>query len=310
MKEKITPYLNNLISLPGIAEQYNANTLKPQEIYNDPLMEDEHEVVKGLVHKYKNRALIKVSYQCAAHCRFCTRIRQIGNPSGTLSRTDIKNLATYLKSHPEIEDVILSGGDPFLTPKLTSQILDEITSISSIKVLRIGSRLALQSPKSFQSKPIKELLTKICSVSKIKPFYILIHANHPNELTNEAISTLKLIKEESGATLLSQTVFLNNVNIDFNTLRQLFKTLYFNSVIPYYIYHCDNVKGLEEFTGNIETEKEIIRQLRDELSGISLPTYIVDLENDKGKYPVDLEMIEITDSIPVRKKKIQAETEL
>lgn len=304
MREKITPYLKNLIALPGIAEQYQVNTNQIQNNYNDPLMEDEYEIVKGLIHKYKNRALIKVSYQCAAHCRFCTRIRQIGNKSGTLSINDINKISAYLKSHPEIEDVILSGGDPFLTPKLTSKILDKITEINTVKVLRIGSRLALQSPKSFQSKLITELLLKVKKISKKKPFFILLHVNHPNELTTEVVSTIKQIKEESGATLLSQTVFLNEINTDFDTLSKLFKTLYFNGVLPYYIYHCDNVKGLEKFAGNIEQEKEIMRQLRDELSGISLPTYIVDLENDKGKYPVDLEMIEVIDSNPIRKQEI------
>src|SRR6478609_5787335 len=113
MNEKTTPFLRNLLDSEFIKRQYiiseteHSNTSK----YNDPLMEDSHEAVKGLVHKYQNRALIKVSYQCAAHCRFCTRIRQIGNPIGTLSESDIDNIVQYLENHPEIEDVILSGGD-------------------------------------------------------------------------------------------------------------------------------------------------------------------------------------------------------
>jgi len=116
-----------------IAKQYVKTAAETNfEDYNDPLMEDSHEVVKGLVHKYKNRALIKVSYQCAAHCRFCTRIRQIGRPEGTLSDDNITDITAYLRQHPEIEDVILSGGDPLVTPKLTINLLEQLQDIASV----------------------------------------------------------------------------------------------------------------------------------------------------------------------------------
>jgi lysine 2,3-aminomutase len=296
MKEKLTPHLKELIGSLGISKQYVIDPSEISATYNDPLMEDSHEVVKGLIHKYKNRALIKVSYQCAAHCRFCTRIRQIGEPSGTLTEVDIENIISYLKNHPEIEDVILSGGDPFLTPKITGELLSKLSTIDSVKVIRIGTRLPLQSPKSFKSLLIKNLLREIKEISITKPFYVLIHVNHPDELTQESISAIKKIKQQSGTTLLSQTVFLNDVNIDFDTLYALFTKLYFSGVTPYYIYHCDSVKGIERYVGNIETEKEIMRKLRDALSGIAYPTYIADLENEYGKYPFDLEIIKTTNN--------------
>jgi lysine 2,3-aminomutase len=292
MREKLTPYLKKLAHHPGIERQYvMQESGGHQTSYNDPLLEDEHEVVKGLVHKYPNRALIKVSYQCAAHCRFCTRIRQIGNASGTLKQPDLLKIKNYLEHHPEIEDVILSGGDPFLTPKLTLSLLELIWPIKSVKVMRIGSRLALQAPKSIKNVMVKEVLAKIKEIGKRKPFYILLHVNHPDELSEEAILAIKSLKNSSGATLLSQTVFLQGVNMDFNVLHQLFKQLYFTGVIPYYLYHCDQVKGLEKFTGDIEVEKSIMRKLRTSLSGIAYPTYIVDLEEDFGKFPVDLGMV-------------------
>lgn len=294
MREKLTPHLRGIINSPGISRQYLEDPNNSIGGYNDPLMEDSHEVVKGLIHKYKNRALIKVSYQCAAHCRFCTRIRQIGDPSGNLADDEIKNIISYLKRHSEIEDVILSGGDPFLTPNITGEMLSKLSEIESIKVLRIGTRLPLQSPKSFKSLAIDNLLNKIKEISSVKPFYVLIHVNHPDELTNESIAAIKKIKQKSNATLLSQTVFLNGVNIDFNTLNSLFKTLYFAGVTPYYIYHCDSVKGIEQYVGDIELEKEIMRKLRDTLSGIAYPTYIADLENEYGKYPFDLGIIKTT----------------
>lgn len=298
MKEKLTTYLKKLSHKESIAKQY---FIKPEEVdfqnYNDPLMEDTHEMVKGLVHKYENRALIKVSYLCAAHCRFCTRIRQIGNHEGTLKEGDILNIITCLKEHPEIEDVILSGGDPFLTPKITESLLEKIDAIDSVKVIRIGTRLPLQSPKSFESKPILKLLSIINKMSIKKPFYILLHVEHPDELTKEALAVIKTIKQKTATVLLSQTVFLKGINIDFDILHLLFKQLYFSNITPYYIYHCDSVKGLEQFVGNIEVEKEIMRKLRKKLSGISCPTFIADLENEYGKYPFDLEMVTITTNI-------------
>lgn len=295
MREKLTPYLSKLSHKSGISKQYSHN-IKEKNFghFNDPLMEDAHEMVKGLVHKYKNRALIKVSYLCAAHCRFCTRIRQIGNPKGTLQKVDIENIVCYLKEHPEIEDVILSGGDPFLTPKITESLLKNINKIDSVKVIRIGTRLPLQSPESFERNSIGQLLDTINRISIEKPFYILLHVEHPDELTSEAITSLKLIKQKTATILLSQTVFLKGINIDFDTLYSLFTKLYFSGITPYYIYHCDSVNGLEQFVGNIEEEKEIMRRLRDTLSGIAYPTFVADLENEYGKYPFDLEIIKNT----------------
>jgi lysine 2,3-aminomutase len=285
LKEKITPYLKAQLSNIHIYQQYVISNNELTHNYNDPLMEDQHEVVKGLIHKYKNRALIKISYQCAAHCRFCTRIRQIGNEDGTLSEQDIENIYNYLESHPEIEDVILSGGDPLYTPKLTLLLLQKIKTIDSIKVMRIGSRMPFHAPNAFANLVYQPLFNLIKEIAAIKPFYILVHIEHPDELTKESISAIQILKKLN-VTLLSQTVFLKNINDNYPTLYQLFKSLYHIGVIPYYLYHCDNVKGLEHFIGDIIHEKEIATQLRANLSGIATPLFVIDLENDYGKIPV------------------------
>jgi len=180
-----------------------------------------------------------------------------------------------------------------VTPKITRELLEKIKDIESVKVVRIGTRLAVQSPKSIQTKSIKQLLATINETSKLKPFYILLHVEHPNELTEEALQAIRFIKAQADVTLLSQTVFLKGINIDYDTMYDLFKKLYFLGVIPYYLYHCDQVKGLEHYIGDIEIEKEIVKKLRDNLSGIASPTFVVDLENGYGKYPVDLNMIDI-----------------
>lgn len=289
MNQKFTPYLEKQFSNPQIAEQYK---ILPHDILNkfehlDPLEEDSHQPVKGLVHKYENRALIKVSYRCAAHCRFCTRIRQIGTNEGDLkSDDDIPNIIHYIKMHPEITDVILSGGDPLYTPKQTIEILDQLSKIQSVKVIRIGTRLPVHNPVSFKSPLVKQVLEKVKEIAEIKPFYILIHFEHPDEVTEETIQVIRQLKS-IGVTLLSQTVFLKGINNNYDTLKELFEKLYWNGVTPYYIYRCDYVQGLEHFVCDMKQEIEIMTELRKVLSGIAYPTYIVDVEG-KGKIPVPL----------------------
>lgn len=289
MKEKFTPYLENQFSKTYVAEQYK---ILPQDIFLqfaqlDPLAEDSHEPVKGLIHKYNNRALIKVSYRCAAHCRFCTRIRQIGTNEGDLDlANDIPNIINYIKEHSEIDDVILSGGDPFYTPKQTLELLDALSQIPSVKIIRIGTRLPVHNPISFQSPLILQVIEKIKEIAEIKPFYILIHFEHPDELTQETIAVIKQLKK-TGVSLLSQSVFLKGINNNYETLKKLFENLYWNGVTPYYMYRCDYVKGLEHFVCDIKDEIKIMTELRKNLSGIAYPTYIVDVEG-KGKIPVPL----------------------
>lgn len=287
MKEKTTPFLKNLLHIEAIRMQYviSENPILEDVSYNDPLMEDSHEVVKGLVHKYKNRALIKVSYQCAAHCRFCTRIRQIGNNNGTLNSDNINTIANYLQEHPEIDDVILSGGDPLYTPKITFEVLEKIKGIKSVKVIRIGTRMPFHAPLAFNNTVYESLFNLIIEIANYKPFYILIHIEHPSELVSDSISAIKILKQ-LGVTLLSQTVLLKNINDDVTVLETMFKELYYLGVIPYYLYQCDAVKGLEHFRVDRKKSKEISMELRSKLSGIATPLLIEDVENGYGKIPI------------------------
>lgn len=293
MKQKVTPYLEKLsCGSNAISRQYHTgDNDTARQPYNDPLMEDTHEVVKGLVHKYDNRALIKVSYQCAAHCRFCTRIRQIGNSEGTLNTSDMDNIAAYLLAHPQIDDVILSGGDPLYTPAITTQLLHRLQHIPSIKVLRIGTRLPVQLPGAITGKAIAPLQSLIDDIGAHKPFYILIHINHPDELTADALTAIQALRRLN-VTLLSQSVFLRGINDDYNILYTLYTRLYHAGVMPYYLYHCDAVNGIQHFAADIERETEIATRLRATLSGIACPTYVIDVENGHGKIPVPLNFIE------------------
>lgn len=285
MKEKLTPYLRALEHLDGIRQQY-AKPAGPEPLYSDPLEEEVHEVVQGLVHKYPNRALIKVSYRCASHCRFCTRARQIGDPSGDLQQGASDAIVEYLRRHPEIDDVILSGGDPLYTPSITIELLDALSSIESIKVFRIGTRLPLQLPAALKRPALQVLRERINIMVRARPFFILLHINHPDELSVEAMEGIRML-QETGAILLSQSVFLAGINDNADTLFSLFQKIFHAGVVPYYIYHCDAVAGLERFTVPLETEAGLMRELHRRLSGIAVPRHVADISGGKGKVPVN-----------------------
>jgi len=291
LEEKITPHLESLIkkgSRP--VELQFKRSLKINRglfIEYDPLGEDsKYSPTKGIVHKFQNRILWKVSYRCAAHCQFCSRIRQIGSAEGDLTEEDIQIGFNYVKMHGEVDDVILSGGDPFVTIKNTLLILKGLSEIDSVKVIRIGTRLPIHQPSSFETITMKMLLNEIKIVSKNKPLFIIVHINHKDELDDEACKAIKILKE-TGAILLSQTVFLKEINDDVNILSDLFRYIYYLGVLPFYIYRCDYVKGLENFVCSIEKEQSIMTELRRHLSGIAIPLYVVDAPG-KGKIPVPL----------------------
>lgn len=286
MKGRITPHLRARLDRPGIAAQYVRSPLEDAlPAFDDPLMEDSHEPVRGLVHKYPNRALVKVSYRCAAHCRFCTRIRQIGDPAGTLKPADAKLLIRYLEAHPEIDDVILSGGDPLVTPAMTALLIRRIREIPSVKVLRIGTRLPLQEPDALNKKPQIALLDLIEETATRLPFHVLLHINHPDELTDASREAIRMLRTRR-VTLLSQSVLLRAINDEADTLIDLFRELYHLGVIPYYLYRCDAVRGLERFLVDPERERSIYRSLRASLSGIACPLLVEDQAGGYGKQPL------------------------
>lgn len=293
MKEKVTPHLRSLIQdgNEAITSQFLASTADSEgkSIFttDDPLQEEEHTAVKGLVHKYGNRVLWKVSYRCAAHCRFCTRLRQIGTADGDLGLEDIDRGIDYISEHSEINEVILSGGDPFFTPNETEKIFDRLIEIPSVSVIRIGTRMPVHLPSAFSKNFLSGLLGKIGSVAFQRPIYVLIHVNHVDEVTKEVRSVIEQLRR-LGVILLSQTVFLKGVNDSERNLKNLFETLYRLGMVPYYIFRCDYVSGLERFVCDIRDERRIMTNLRRELSGLAVPTYVVDVPG-RGKIPVPLE---------------------
>lgn len=292
MKERLTAHIRSLIASgsEAVALQYLKKSFPTQRLFlsDDPLGEESiHSPLKGIVHKFSNRLLWKVTYRCAAHCQFCTRSRQIGTASGDLSHQDIEQGLAYLREHREINDVILSGGDPLYAPDQTLQILIGLTTIPHIKIYRIGTRLPVQSPRTLEALPLKTLLREVTKIARLKSFIFQLHFEHPDELNkavHRAISTLKRTR----AILVSQTVFLKRINDSVDVLTNLFMTLYQAGVLPYYIYRCDAVNGLEQFVCSINKEREIMTELRRRLSGLATPTHVVDVPG-RGKIPVPLE---------------------
>lgn len=289
MKERITPHLRRkLPHSEALARQFSSTDGEKLERFPDadPLGEEAlYSPVKGVVHKYANRALLKVSYRCAAHCQFCTRNRQIGSPTGDLTDAQIEGAIRYISDHSEINDVILSGGDPLYTPLVTERIVEALQRIASVKVIRIGTRLPLHAPRSILSRSIRRVFERLAKGNHAT--YILLHINHVDELDEEVLTAIRTIRKY-GFPLLAQTVFLRGVNDDDLVLERLFTTLYQHAVIPYYIYRCDYVAGLERYVCDPAVERAIMTSLRRRMAGLALPTYVIDVIG-VGKIPVPLD---------------------
>jgi len=248
----------------------------------DPLLEEQFTPVKGLVHKYRNRALILLTMACASYCRFCTRQRSVSEiKKCQIFPEDLNKMVDYIKNHPQIREIILSGGDPLVVPKTLKMALEKFSSLAQIKIIRIGTRVPVSDPKLVTD----DLLSVFRKVKQ--PLYILIHFEHPAEITPETIGAIEKMRK-AGAILFSQSVFLRGVNDKVEILEELFSKLVEIGVKPYYIFRCDPVKGSEHFWVKPEKEIEIMTELRKRLSGLAYPMYVVDAPNGSGKIPVPL----------------------
>ena len=284
---KVSKHLKKLAKKsPAIKRQYYVSDIeeKDETCLSDPLLEEEHTKVRGLVHKYENRVLILLTLNCAAYCRFCTRRRDVSQVrKGVITEDDLKKMKSYMEKHPQIKEIILSGGDPFTIPVLLEKALRMFSSMPQIKIIRIGTRLPVSDPKKINTKFIK-----ILSVVEKQSLYIMIHFEHPEEITKETERAILRLRK-AGAILFSQSVFLKGVNDSFNILYDLFSRLIEIGVKPYYLFRCDPVKGAEHFIVDIRKEIEIASKLRRSLSGLACPMYVVDAPEGSGKIPVPLD---------------------
>jgi len=245
----------------------------------DPLHEDKDSPVPGLTHRYPDRVLLLISNQCAMYCRFCTRKRKVGDPAKKITREQIMLGVEYIKAHPEIRDVVLSGGDPLLLKdNMLEFIIKQLRKISHVEIIRIGTRVPCTLPQ--------RVTPELCSMlKKYHPIYVNVHFNHPSEITSESREACEMLAD-AGIPLGCQTVLLKGVNDNPKVMKELMQKLLKMRVKPYYIYQCDLARGVNHFRTKVSKGLEVISALRGHTSGLAVPHYVVDAPGGGGKIPV------------------------
>ena len=281
-KIQITPYYASLIKHRG-DPMWRQMVPDPAELAAhtgdaDPLNEDGDSPVPSIVHRYPDRLLFLVSHSCASYCRFCTRKRKVGDPSKIHSRY-IEDGLDYIRAHPEVRDVVISGGDPLmLGDRKLELILKGVRAIPHVEIIRIGTRVPCVLPQRVTEKLVAML-------RKYHPVYMNVHFNHPDEITPESSRALNLLAD-AGIPLGNQTVLLKGVNDDPLVMRRLMQKLLAVRVRPYYIYQADYVSGTEHLRTTVEKGLEIMESLRGWTSGLAVPYYCIDAPGGGGKIPV------------------------
>jgi lysine 2,3-aminomutase len=247
----------------------------------DPLDEDKDSPVPGLTHRYPDRVLLVTTHICTMYCRFCTRKRATMVRGGwdAVNHND-ERMIDYVRSHPEIRDVIVSGGDPLtLPPAKLRFFVQNLAEIPHVDVIRIGTRVPVTLPQRLFDR---ELIDVLASAEKV---WIQTHFNHPRELTPEAKRVCQALLK-AGMPLNNHSVLLKGVNDDLATMRELCRALLRIKVRPYYLFHCDPVIGAGHFRTSVWKGLEIMEGLRGHMSGLGIPTYVVDSPHGGGKIPL------------------------
>lgn len=288
-KTAIPPYYFSLIdpqdpadpirlqSVPSPLEQENPSGYELE----DPLEEDKDSPVPGLTHRYPDRALVVTTHVCTMYCRFCTRKRATMVRGGwdAISRND-ERMIEYIRDHSEIRDVIVSGGDPLtLPPAKLKFFLDNLAAIPHVDVIRIGTRVPVTLPQKLYDSSLIDLLA---SAGKV---WIQTHFNHPREITPESARVCQALLR-AGMPVNNHSVLLKGVNDSLETMRELMRGLLRIKVRPYYLFHCDPVIGAGHHRTSVWKGLEIMEGLRGHLSGLGIPTYVVDSPHGGGKIPV------------------------
>lgn len=251
----------------------------------DPLGEEKYTKVPYIVHKYPDRVLFLLTGKCAMYCRHCTRRRLAGNEDFIIHEKDINNALDYIETHPEVRDVLLSGGDPFiLSEAFLESIIKKLRAIPHVEVIRIGTRTPVVIPMRITDDLVNML-------KKYQPIWINTHFNHPNEITPEAAAACAKIID-AGIPLGNQTVLLKGVNNNVETMKELCLKLVKYRIRPYYLYQCDIAQGINHFRTPLKQGLDIMAHLRGYISGFAVPTFVIDAPNGGGKVPVNVQYVE------------------
>jgi len=253
----------------------------------DPIGDSVHSPVKGIVHRYPDRLLLTATHACAVYCRFCFR-REVVGPGGAggLTPTELDAALAYIAGHPEVWEVILTGGDPLvMSPRRIEDLVRRIADIPHVKILRVHTRLPVADPER-----VSEALVSALSGSRLR-LAVGVHVNHPRELTPAADAALARLAG-AGALLLSQTVLLRGVNDRVEVLGELMRALVERGVRPYYLHHPDPAPGTARFRVSLAEGQALVRGLRGRYSGLCQPTYVLDIPGGFGKVPAGPAWIE------------------
>ncbi|MBN2166142.1 MAG: lysine 2,3-aminomutase [Marinilabiliaceae bacterium] len=283
----ITPYYLSLINKtnykndPVFKQAFGCieelTTLESE--YEDPLSEEKDSPVEGITHRYPDRVLFHVSNLCSMYCRHCTRKRKVGDVGFLPSKQQLSAGIEYIRNTPQVRDVLLSGGDPFMLPdEKIDWLLSEISKIEHVEIIRIGTRMPVVLPYRITDNLISIL-------KKYQPLWINTHFNHPNEITASAKESLAKLAD-GGFPLGNQSVLLADVNDCPRIMKSLLHKLVKNRVRPYYLYQCDLSEGLSHFRTPIGKGIEIMESLVGHTSGFARPTYVIDAPGGGGKIPV------------------------
>ncbi len=282
----ITPYYASLMRradrsdpifqmcVPQVQELTDPPFLTP-----DPLEECRDMPVPGMIHRYPDRALVIVTTMCSTYCRHCTRKRIAGTRETSITKRRLEQIAAYLTEHPQISDVIVSGGDPLtMSTEQLETVLSRLRRVPSVQIIRIGTRVPVVLPQ--------RITDELCQMlRRYHPVWINTHFNHPQELTGESAQACNRLAD-AGIPLGNQSVLLRGVNDRPEIIERLCRRLVRLRVRPYYLYQCDLVRGVEHFRTPLLRGMEIMEYLRGRLSGLAIPMFVVDAPHGGGKIPV------------------------
>ena len=283
----VTPAMADLIETEDAADPIAAQFLpRPGELLTtpdelaDPIGDEAHSPVPGIVHRYPDRVLLKLLLACPVYCRFCFRRAMVGPGAPALPPEAVERALAYIAANPEIWEVILTGGDPLmLSARRLKDIVTHLAAIPHVKIIRLHSRVPAVAPERITPALVAALRCQDAAV------YVALHANHALELTVEARAACARLVD-AGIAMLGQTVLLKGVNDDAETLAGLMRAFVETRIKPYYLHHPDLAPGTAHFRVALARGQELMRQLQGTLSGLCQPTYVLDIPGGFGKVPV------------------------
>jgi lysine 2,3-aminomutase len=256
----------------------------------DPIADDALSPIKGVVHRYPDRALLKPLLLCPVYCRFCFRREHVGPDGGLLSEPELKAAYAWFAARPAIREVILTGGDPLmLSPRRLSSIVAALSAIPHIETLRVHTRVPVAEPGRVTDALAAALETNLS-------MWVVVHANHAREFTPAARTALRCLLSH-GIPLLGQSVLLQGVNDSAEALESLFRAMLAARVKPYYLHQLDPAPGTARFHVPIEEGRRLLRSLRGRVTGLAWPTYVLDIPGGHGKVPVGPDYLEADDHV-------------